>query len=84
MGLVLLDLGDGECSSVELDVGHAGGDFAEQDLGSEFQLFGDGAYIRGSVGNILGTRERESEQARDYGGIALGEHGRAFAFSEGP
>jgi len=43
--MVLLDLDDGECDAVGLEGWDGGGDFAEESMGSEFQLYGERAQL---------------------------------------
>ncbi len=53
LGLVLLDLGHGERGAVELEGGYGCGDPAEEDVGSEFQLFEFGAGFQWFAGDVL-------------------------------
>jgi len=51
--MVLLDVGDGECDAVELEIGDAGGDFADEGLGSIIQLHSNCADFFGAAGELL-------------------------------
>ena len=53
LGLVLLDLGDGERGAVELEARDGGGYLAAEGVGSEFQLHGDGAEFCRLAGELL-------------------------------
>jgi len=53
--MVLLDVGDGECDAVELEIGDAGGDFADEGLGSIIQLYSNGTDLFGAARELLST-----------------------------
>lgn len=55
MGLVLLDVGDGEERAVELEVGIAGRHLAEEGVRPGFQLFGTDPDVSGLTGELLDT-----------------------------
>jgi len=56
MGLVLLDVGDGEERAVELEVGIAGWHLAEEGVRPGLQLFGTDSDVSGLAGELLDSR----------------------------
>ena len=53
MGLVLLDLGDGECYAMELEGRDGCWHFAQENMGQEFQLYEFGSRLPWTARDVL-------------------------------